>query len=200
MPRKNLIRTNEYFYHITTRSNNGDWFDIPMCEVWNITTEAFNKAQANNPATVFQFVLMSNHYHLLIQTPNCDIDKFMFWFNKTFSTRLREESGRINRMFGTNYKWSLIKHHAYFKNVFRYIYQNPVRAKIVKRCEDYPYSTLHYTAQNLKLPFAHKPILHVESDLNFINETFCTQKAQIIKKALRNTTYKESSQRRAPNK
>lgn len=197
MPRKNLIRTNEHFYHITTRANNGDWFEIPMSEVWKISIEAFNKAQANNPAIVFQFVLMSNHYHLLIQTPNSDIDKFMFWFNRTFSNRLREESGRINRMFGTNYKWSLIKHHAYFKNVFRYIYQNPVRAKLVKRCEDYPYSTLHYTAKNMEVPFAHKPILHVESDLEFINDAFCEEKARIIKNALQNTTYKESRLRTA---
>lgn len=103
-------------------------------------------------------------------------------------------------MFGTKYNWSLIKHHAYFKNVFRYIYQNPVRAKIVKRCEDYPFSTLHYTANNMEVPFSFKPIEYIESDLEFINDEFLEDKAIIIKKALQYSTYKESSFRKATKK
>lgn len=49
-----------------------------MAEVWKISIKAFDKAKVHNPAKVFQFVLMSNHYYLLIQTPKNDIDKFMF--------------------------------------------------------------------------------------------------------------------------
>jgi hypothetical protein len=32
------------------------------------------------------------------------------------------------------------------------VYQNPVRATVVKRCQDYPYSTLHYLIHNKKIP------------------------------------------------
>lgn len=191
MPRKNLIRTNEFFYHITTRSNNGEWFGLPLNEVWEISKNAFDVAQSKNPAIIYQYVLMSNHYHLLIQTPNCDIDKFMFWFNRTFSLLLREKTGNFNRMFGSNYKWSLITHQSYFKNVFCYIYQNPMRAGIVKKCEHYPYSTLFYSYHKLKAPFSYWPIKYIESDLELINKSFDEDKIYQIKKGLRKTKYKE---------
>lgn len=191
MPRKNLIRTDEYFYHITTRANNREWFSLPMPQVWQIACHSFQKAQENSPAKVYQFVLMSNHYHLLIQTPNSDIDKFMFWFNKSFSQELRRLTGRENRMFGSSYKWSLIKHHAYFRNVFKYIYQNPLRANIVENCEDYKFSTFYYTSRNIAVPFKFHKILYIEEDKNFINDRFDDNKNQIIKLGLKKTSYNE---------
>ena len=109
MPRKILIRTDLYYYHITTRSNHRQWFKIPLDQVWEIAIQAMSKANINCPANIGQFVLMANHYHLLIKTPDSNIDRFMFWFNKTFSDLLRAKSGTINRMFGSSYKSSLEK-------------------------------------------------------------------------------------------
>jgi putative transposase len=69
---------------------------------------------------------------MLIQTPDSNIDRFMYFFNKEFSRKLRLEAGLSNRMFVSNYKWCLVTSDQYFNNVFRYIYQNPLRANIVK--------------------------------------------------------------------
>jgi putative transposase len=195
MPRKNLIRTSEYFYHITTRSNHKEWFDIPLDYVWIIAIKSFKKAQKNNPAKISQFVLMANHYHLLIRTPNNDIDQFMYHFNKTFSDLLRIASNKENRMFGSNYKWSLIKNHRYFHNVFRYIYQNPLRAGITEQCENYPYSTLHYTSNNIETPFDFTKLDQLESNLSFINEKLDFEKSNQIKKGLRKSIFKEVKKR-----
>ena len=85
---------------------------------------------------------MSNHYHLIITTPNEDIDKFMYELNKSISLLVRLESSRINQIFGGRYKWSIIDNRSYLYNVLRYVYQNPVRAGLAKRCEHYPYSSL----------------------------------------------------------
>lgn len=191
MPRKNLIRTHEFFYHITTRSNNQQWFQLPMCQVWDIAVDAFRVAQKNHPAVVSQFVLMSNHYHLLIRTPNEDIDRFMYFFNKTFSDKLRKESKSENRMFGSNYKWSLITHQKYFERVFIYIYQNPIRAKITQNCEDYPWSTYHYTFYKKYLPFNFTPLTHLECLHNEINHLYSLEKQMVIKKGLRKSIFKE---------
>ena len=195
MPRKKLIRTDQYFYHITTRSNHRQWFSIPLSQVWEIATESFIKAQKNNPADVYQFVLMSNHYHMLIRTPNSDIDKFMFWFNKTFSDELRKESGNINRMFGSNYKWSLITYRRYLYNVYKYIYQNPLRVNIVSKCEDYPYSTRFYQLRNIPTSI---PILHITDmdDINLtLNERLSSVQESDIKSGLKKTTYRPNSKR-----
>jgi putative transposase len=170
MPRKKLIRTNEYYYHITTRSNHKHWFQLELDQVWEISIRAFKKAMQNCPAEVSQYVLMNNHYHMLIRTPNCDIDRFMFWFNKTFSDELRVRAKMINRMFGSNYNWSLIANNFHLFNIVRYIYQNPLRAGIIANSESYPYSTLFYHHNKIELGFPTFPFHQLESDLSFLNE------------------------------
>ena len=191
MPRKNLIRTNQFYYHITTRANHKHWFTIPLNQVWMIVISSFKKAQQNHPAEVSQFVLMSNHYHLLIRTPNSDIDKFMYFFNKEFSRQLRLKSGLTNRMFGGNYKWSIINSERYLRNVFRYIYQNPVRAGLVSSCEDYTFSTFHHTFHSLKVPFNFVELDELETNIDFINDQLSLENNDSIRKGLRKSIFKE---------
>jgi len=158
MPRKSLIYTDKYFYHITTRTKHMGWFKIPLEEVWDISIKAFLYAQEKRPVAVSQYVLMANHYHMLVRTPNCDLDLFIYNFNKKFNGLLEDE-----------FTWGLITNERYFKNVHCYIYQNPLRAKVVDRCEDYPYSTLFYSSRHLQNPFPFVPLEHLESDLDSIN-------------------------------
>lgn len=195
MPRKNLIKTSEYYYHVTTRANHKHWFALPLEQVWTISIKSFNKALTHHPAIVSQYVLMANHYHLLIKTPNADIDKFMYWFNKTFSDLMRAATGTENRMFGSNYKWSLITTERYFYNVFRYIYQNPIRAGIVNKCEIYPYSTHFYVRNSIPIPFAFSPLDELEGDSDFLNDPLSVEKSEIITKGLKYTYFKEIHKR-----
>ncbi len=195
MPRKNLIRTSLYHYHITTRSNHREWFSIPLDEVWPIAIEAFKKAQKETPAQVFQFVLMANHYHLLIKTPDRNIDKFMYWFNKTFSEQLRSKSGKINRMFGGSYKWSLIHEPIYLDRVIKYIYQNPLRAGLVTKCQDYPFSTLYFLARELDSPIEIQTETQFSSDFHPINLTLSYEEVDQIRSGLRKTRFKPRSSR-----
>ena len=120
-----------------------------MNKVWSIAKHCLYKAYEKHPYKLHAFVLMSNHYHMVIQTLNYDLDKVMFEFNRRFSLILKNESGHINRKFGSRYKWSLITEDQYFMNVLRYVYQNPLRARICKSCERYPYSSLN---QNARMP------------------------------------------------
>lgn len=153
MSRRNLIRTPLYPYHVTTRTINKDWFDIPLSEVWNISLYCLQKAEEKHPVEIISFVLMANHYHLFLKTPNSDLDLFMYEFNKNLAKILLQRSKRISRVFGGRYKWCLIRSQTYFYNCYRYIYQNPLRAGVVSECENYPYSTLFYLVHQKKLPF-----------------------------------------------
>lgn len=195
MPRKNLIRSDLYYYHVTTRSNHKEWFKLPLEKVWEISLNALHKAYKNSPAKISQYVLMSNHYHLLIKTPNSDIDRFMFWFNKTFSDQLRKESGQINRMFGSSYKWSIIFEQRYLNKVFQYIYQNPLRAGLVNRCEDYPYSTLHYLVRKCPLSFPFEEDIFYDYETTPINRLLSTKELNDVKQGLRKTIFKPNSPR-----
>ncbi|MBT3983247.1 MAG: hypothetical protein HOE90_17975 [Bacteriovoracaceae bacterium] len=142
MPRAKLIRTDSCPYHITSRSNNKEWFYIPICDVWKYSNQLLSESVKKFDIQIDAFVLMNNHYHLCIHTPNANIDKFMHFFNKNLGAKISRQAKRINRIFGAPYKWSLIKNDQYYFHVIRYIYQNPIRTRMVENCIDYPYSDI----------------------------------------------------------
>ena len=144
MPRRKLIRQNQFPYHVTIRSNNKDWFKIPIYHMWELCFECLQYANDNIPVSLHCFVLMNNHYHLLLTTPDCNIEKFMEYFNRRLSKKIREHSGAENHKFANRYSWTIIDSESYLYNVYRYIYQNPVRSNLCKLCIDYPYSSLRF--------------------------------------------------------
>jgi putative transposase len=189
MPRKLLIKTDLYPYHIVTRSRNRDWYDLPMSLVWRIYCESFKHSLFKHPARIHAFVLMNNHYHLLISTLGENINKFMFEFNRMVSLKMRVESKRINQIFGGRYNWSLITEQKYLYNVYRYIYRNPIKANMGSKCEHYLYSTLNPTAC---YPFKLDNIIDVESKefMVWINKVLEEDEEKIIQCGLKKTYFK----------
>ena len=74
MGRKNLIRQNEFPYHVTIRTCNKNWFLIPMYQMWDICYDCLKLSLEKIPVNIHSFVLMNNHYHLLLTTPDSNID------------------------------------------------------------------------------------------------------------------------------
>ena len=144
MLRKKSIRNNRFPYHVMTRTSNADWFSIPMDIVWEIVLQALKISMKKHPFKLMSFVLMSNHYHMVLKTPDANLDQIMFEFNRNLLEGLRSEASKENQVFDGRYKWRIVTCPKYLRNVIKYVYQNPVRAGIVKLCETYPYSTLRY--------------------------------------------------------
>jgi putative transposase len=155
MVRKLLHRSSYYPYHVTARSNNREWFYVPIEVAWNIFCDQLCIVSFAYGAKIHAFVLMSNHYHLLLSTPDANIDQIMNYFAREVSRAINQYSIRINHVFGGRYKACLIKNGNYYSHALRYIYRNPVRANICKRAEEYKFSTLHgiqgYDKVNLPL-------------------------------------------------
>ncbi|MBI2521822.1 MAG: transposase [Bdellovibrio sp.] len=170
MGRPNLIRINNLPYHITTRCNNREWFDLPLQRVWDICINSIAVANFKFPVQIEAFVLMNNHYHLLLYTPNADVDRFMHILNSNISKRLREETLRVNRIFGNRYSWIIIQDQNHYKNVVRYIFQNPLRAGLASRCENYPNSTLFYQVRGRSFSFKLPDRFKEEISLDFLNQ------------------------------
>ncbi|MBF0362158.1 MAG: transposase [Oligoflexia bacterium] len=192
MPRKPLIKTNEYPYHITSRSNNREWFYLPLDEVWKIALDTINTAQTENGVIIHCFILMNNHYHLLISTPNSNIDKFQWRFASLFVRQIQKRTNRINHVLGCRYKSCIIDNKNYFHQVYKYIYLNSVRANIVKTAEEYKYSSLYYLIhkkENLipfKVidPFIGQDGYSSDEILYWINEGFTIEQSTSLKNGL----------------
>lgn len=184
MPRPLTIRQAIYPYHVTTRSNDKKWFELSLDKVWIISLRALVAAHKKYPVELISYVLMNNHYHMILKTPNADIDKFMHEFNSKFAKGIKAEQKDRNRIWGERYHWCLIKSTQYFANCYRYVYQNPIRAGVAVCAEDYPYSTLHYLmkSKNFVIPIFDQYGFKDEFGLKWVNEKIET--ANIIKKGL----------------
>jgi REP element-mobilizing transposase RayT len=145
MPRKLLIRTAEFPYHLRARSNNGDWFALPPHECWSIFDDVLRRVEKKYGFKTKLFLLMGNHFHWLVFTPLANVDEGMRYFMTESSREIARRAGRRNKIYGARYGWSVIMDPDYYAEAFRYICLNPVRAGICVSAWEYSWSTLFKT-------------------------------------------------------
>lgn len=198
MPRKPIARSNEHYYHITARSNNQEFFYLSTDEVWKIMIAELLKLQKDLEIKIAAFVLMNNHYHLLMLTPKSDIDRVMYFFMKEVTLKIQKRTDRINKIFGGRYKGSLIENYGHLFNVYKYIYRNPLVVQLCERAEDYPYSSLYYQHRPLlKFPITLDPLPDLDDcgffidrdELRWINHAFLGKEAESIRCGLQKSTF-----------
>lgn len=144
MPRKKLIYTHLYPYHICARANNKQNFPLNIFEIWTIIITLLNEASIKYSFQVHAFVLMNNHYHLVASADEeNNLSKVMCWLQTSISKAINNRTQRINHVFGGTYKASLITSSEHFSNILKYVYRNPVKAGICDSVWDYKFSTLN---------------------------------------------------------
>jgi putative transposase len=92
------------------------------------------------------WVLMTNHYHLVMQTPEPNLSKGMHWLNSRYANWFNRTHGRCGHLFQGRFKALLVDREAYFADVLRYVVLNPVRANLCARPEEYRWSSYRSTA------------------------------------------------------
>lgn len=203
MARKKLIRSAHFPYHVTARSNNREPFHADIETVWRILLESSFEISVLYQTQVHALVLMPNHFHLLATAPQEDLGIVMRDFMRSVTLAINRVSGRSGRVFGATYHWSLIDSPTYFCHALKYVYRNPVRAKLCPQAEDYPFSTLWGLLGNEHLiipiyyPYQwdHIPRLPAGYDhlLKWINTPFKTEHEKVIQLGFRRATYTPSA-------
>jgi REP element-mobilizing transposase RayT len=199
MSRKSLIKTADFPYHVSARSNNKEWFYVPTDELWELCIQKALIITRDYNARIAAFVLMNNHYHMIIETPLSNIHHIMNYFQREIAKSINRTTGRINHLFGGSYKGTLISDERYFTHVFRYVYSNPVRAGLCSRVQDWPFSTLNQFLDNSAdcfpihpsekfFAFKQQPEL-----LNWLNTPYNETERESFKRALQKTEFSVSS-------
>jgi putative transposase len=189
MPRALLIRSNHHPYHITSRCQDKNFFTLPLEEVWQIMTTLLGRAHREHQLAIHAFVLMGNHFHLLCHTPKGNIDECMHFLLRLTTVEINRRSCQKNQLWHGRYRWSLIDSNRHYYQVYRYLYQNPLRASLVTRVEDYPFSTLR---QDIPFPLhSSLPMTFGGSkgELLWLNEKFERQEIGLIKLGLRKSQF-----------
>ncbi len=147
-------------YHIISRGNyRKDVFEGQAAEAFE---KALFEACGKCNWRLHAYVIMGNHYHLALETPEANLVEGMRWLQGTFGNRFnafRKERGHV---FQSRYKGLLIEEGHPMFGLVNYIHLNPVRAGMValEKLQEYPWSSYpKFFAKNLRAPLVRSEFL-----------------------------------------
>jgi putative transposase len=108
------------------------------------------------------YVEMTNHYHLTLQTPETTLSRGMQWLNSRYAQYFNRRHDRVGHLFQGRFHGVLVDQDAYFLTLCRYVVRNPVRARgIVDHPGQWRWSSYAAKAGLVEAP----PWLHVSTTL-----------------------------------
>jgi len=115
------------YYFITCRTINGQWFLQPP-KYKTLLFDTIHQKSQKFATPLLAYVILHNHYHLIIKPPNTGIvSKFIKEANGASARAINKADGVIDRKIWWNYFDSPIKTEPYFYKHLNYIHQNPVK-------------------------------------------------------------------------
>ena len=141
----------ETFYHVLSRGNEkkdifwdkGDYLKF---------LALLGKMVGRFHLEIHGYVLMANHYHLLIRTKEANLSSAIQWLGVSYSVWFNRRHERSGHLFQGRFKSFLIENERYFRTMGFYLHGNPLRAGKVKRLKDYFWSSYEGYRDRKKQP------------------------------------------------
>ncbi|MDI6802057.1 MAG: transposase [Thermodesulfovibrionales bacterium] len=127
-------------YHITSRGNERKSIFLDDADRLRFL-EILKDYHDRYSILIHSFVLMDNHYHLILETPKGNLLKVMHGINGRYTGYFNRKYERSGHLFQGRYKGILVEKDTYLLQLSRYVHMNPARAKIVKKPEQYRWSS-----------------------------------------------------------
>ncbi len=140
MPRPLRIEFEDAYYHVMNRGR-------ARQKVFHgkLYFEAFLKTLEESHSRfglqILSYCLMTNHYHLLVKTPEANLGRAMRHINGVYTQRYNRLKRTDGPLFRGRYKAILVEEDSYQLHLSRYIHLNPLEAKMVSSLEAYPWSS-----------------------------------------------------------
>jgi REP element-mobilizing transposase RayT len=145
MARPLRIEFSGALYHVTARGNAQQ--DIYLTEADRQEfLSLLQRACERYHWLCHAYCLMTNHYHLLIETQTPSLSKGMKYLNGTYTQAFNRRHKRVGHVFQGRYKGILVEKDNYLLELSRYIVLNPVRAHMVRSAKDWPWSSYRATS------------------------------------------------------
>lgn len=127
-------------YHITSRGNERKKIflkDADRIKFLKILEDYHDRYEI----LIHCYILMDNHYHLILETPRGNLLKVMHGINSSYTGYFNRKYGRSGHLFQGRYKGILVEKDSYLLSLSRYVHLNSVRAGLVERPEAYRWSS-----------------------------------------------------------
>lgn len=180
----------DVIYHVINRSN-------ARIEIFHDDEdyEAFERileeVKLKHPLRVYSYVIMPNHWHLVLSScKDGNISKFMHWLTLTHTQRWHSHYHNIGggHLYQGRFKSFPVEEDQYFTQLCRYVERNPLRAKLVKRAQDWRWSSLWrrtYGDSEKKKLLDAWPLPEEDDYLQIINQQEDKQVAESIRESIR---------------
>ena len=155
MARPARIEYEGAFYHVMNRGNRREAIFIDNQDRIRFY-EIIGSIESRYKIIIYSFVLMSNHYHLVIETPLGNLSMAIQRLNGDYALYFNRRHKSPGHLFQGRFKAMLVEKETYLLELSRYIHLNPFRARMVKSPEKYKWSSLYELLKisSSKLPFA----------------------------------------------
>ncbi len=208
MPRPLRLQDAGYVHHVVCRGNDRQpIFSTPQDYLQYL--DFLNEARTLYPCKIYNYVLMTNHIHLLIE-PKAGgaLSKFMEHVSKGYAKYFNKKYGREGHVFQGRFKSFIVQEERYFFTCSRYIDLNPANAHMVASAQDYAWSGYGMLAHGQKGPLvldfhllylqlgrsdserqiAYRALVHnLQSDpLDLLNRRVCILGDRAFKKEIKN--------------
>ena len=140
MPRRPRLQEAGLLHHVVCRGNDRQPIFSSVLDFQKYL-EFLAQATQLYPVKIYNFVLMNNHVHLLIEpVAEGNLSKFMEYVSKNYAKYFNKAYQRFGHVFQGRFKSFLVQSERYFFACSRYIDLNPVKANLIENPKDYQWS------------------------------------------------------------
>jgi putative transposase len=138
-------------YHVTSRGNAREaiYFDDRDRRRF---LEILKETAERHGWICHAYCLMTNHYHLLIETPGANLSRGMQLLNGVYTQWFNHRHQRVGHLLQGRFKAILVERDSHLLELARYVVLNPVRAGMVRRASDWRWSSYRATAGQEEAP------------------------------------------------
>jgi len=153
--------------------------------------ESFLKAVAHAcievPMLVLGYCLMPNHFHLVVQPAGAgELSRWMHWLQNTHVRRYHQHYKTSGHIWQGRFKSFPIQSDEHLLTVLRYVERNPVRAKLVRLAERWPWSSARMWSNPAERPgwLAEGPVPRPEPWLEHVNAAITAGELESLRRSV----------------
>ncbi|MFC1814455.1 transposase [Thermodesulfobacteriota bacterium] len=140
MSRPLRIQYPDAWYHVMNRSRRGDVVFTGKKD-YDVFIDLLKELAENYNVKIAAYCLMSNHYHLLVQTPLANISRAMRHLNGVYTQRYNKIHHCDGQLFKGRFKSIIVDADSYLLELLRYIHRNPLGAAMTDNINKYTWSS-----------------------------------------------------------